>query len=170
MPSEPVTHTRVHCSFQSTSSCNIHAVNLLNANLRFVQTKERGRGKHKRQWVIEMNEAHQLYLATYGRIDTIDQQLSKCNMYYCSWKYWHAAKLHADALAVVIAYNLYRECATEQRARQAFGIRNDDEIVVLDFHTYSDCLRSQGLTNSVVKCQYPGDSFMRAVTKMPKNK
>lgn len=150
-PSEPVTYTRVHCSFQSTSSCNIHAVNLLNANSRFVQTKERGRGKNKRQWVIEMNEARQLYLATYGRIDTIDQQLSKCNMYYRSWKYWHAAKLHADALAIVIAYDLYRECATEQHATQAFGICNDDELVVLDFHTFRDRLGSQGLNYSVVE-------------------
>jgi hypothetical protein len=170
VPSEPVTYTRVHCSFQSTSSCNIHAVNSLNGNSRFVQTKERGRGMHKRSWVIEMNEARQLYLATYGRIDTIDQQLSKCNMYYRSWKYWHAAKLHADALAIVIAYDLYRECATEQRARQAFGIRDNDECVLMDFHTFRDCLGTQGLTYSVIDCKYPGDSYMRAVTKMPKNK
>ena len=51
-------------SFQSTSSCNIIHVNALNSLSPFSQRKECGRGKNKREWVIEMNESQQLYLKT----------------------------------------------------------------------------------------------------------
>jgi hypothetical protein len=67
-----VTWNRVHVSFQSTSSTNIHAVNALNQNRHFVLKRERGMGASKRKWAIQMNDARQLYLAVYGRIDTID--------------------------------------------------------------------------------------------------
>ena len=109
-------YTRVHVSCQSTSSCNIACVNSLNQNTRFVSKKERGRGEQKRQWGIENNDARQLYLATYGRIDTLDAYINWCRMYYHSWKYWHTAKLHGDALAVVVAYDMYCECAKETAA------------------------------------------------------
>jgi hypothetical protein len=58
-------------SFQSTSSCNIASVNGINACTLYAQTKERGRLKHnmKRKWAIEMNEARELYLRTYGAVD-----------------------------------------------------------------------------------------------------
>ena len=115
LPPAPITFTRVHVSFQSTSSCNISTVGALNANSLFVVKKERGRGEQKRHWGIEMNHARQLYLATYGRIDTIDAQIRKCRMYYRSWKYWHAARLHGHALAVVMAYDMYLECVREKR-------------------------------------------------------
>jgi hypothetical protein len=86
-----------------------------------------GSGTQKRKWVIEMNDARQLYLATYGRIDTIDNLINKCNMYYCSWKYWHSAKNHGLALAVVTAYGMYKECVQETLARAAFGIDPDED-------------------------------------------
>ena len=71
-----------YTSFQSTSSCNIACVNALNDVSLFAQTKERGRGRHKRRWAIEMNEARQLYLNTYYKIDAIDHMLDNCNMFY----------------------------------------------------------------------------------------
>ena len=71
-----------YVSFQSTSSCNIACVNALNSCTLFAQTKERGRGQFKRRWGIEMNEARQLYLKTYGAIDNIDHYLDSCDMYY----------------------------------------------------------------------------------------
>jgi hypothetical protein len=83
------------------------------------------------------------------------------------WKYRHAAKLHADALAIIITYNLCRDYAPDQCATQAFGVRNDDEHVVLDIHTFRDCLGSPGLKYLVVNL---GDSFMQAAVKIPKNK
>jgi hypothetical protein len=66
----PIKYTKVHVTFQSTSSCNMTTVNALNKNSLFVVQKERDSGKQKRKWVIKMNDAPQLYLATYGRIDT----------------------------------------------------------------------------------------------------
>jgi hypothetical protein len=72
VPTEEVTWTRVHVTFQSTSSTNISTVNALNASQLFVRAKERGRGKTKCHWAIEMNKSHQLYLGSYGGIDTID--------------------------------------------------------------------------------------------------
>jgi hypothetical protein len=159
------TYTRVHVSFQSTSSCNIACVDSINGNSRFVRRKERGAGKNKRSWAIEMNEARQLYLATYGRIDTLDSMICKCNYYYRSWKYWHSPKLHGDAMSVVVAYDMYREMATETAARQAFDIGDDEKFKVLDFHDFRDRLAKQGLVYSVLDCRYPGDNNMRANTR-----
>jgi hypothetical protein len=127
--------------------------------------KEWGSGKNKRKWVIEMNDARQLYLATYGRIDTIDNMVKKCQVYYCCWKYWHSTKNHGVSLAVVVAYGMYKECASETLARAAFGI-NPDEIDVLSFHDFRDKLSAQGLSYSPVQRRYPGDSAMRPVTRM----
>lgn len=60
---------RVHVSFQFTSSCNIALVNALNECSSFVELQEKGRGDNKRSWVIEMNHACHLYLATNCWID-----------------------------------------------------------------------------------------------------
>ena len=70
---EGTPYERVHVSFQSTSSCNISTVNSLNSCKAFVQAKERGQNERKRRWVIEMNEARSLYLASYGVIDNVDK-------------------------------------------------------------------------------------------------
>jgi hypothetical protein len=71
-----------HTSFQSTSSCNITSVNALNGLGHYVTAKERGRGATKRRWGIEMNESRELYLKTYGVIDTIDHYIQNCCMSY----------------------------------------------------------------------------------------
>ena len=70
------------CSFQSTSSCNIMCINALNSCSLYAEPKERGRGKHKRTWAIEMNEARRLYLDTYGVVDQLDHYISYTNMKY----------------------------------------------------------------------------------------
>ena len=118
---------------------------------RFVRKKERGHGKNKRKWVIEMNEARQLYLSSYGRIDTIDAAISRCNLDYVSWKYWHSPKLHCDALCVVTAYDFYLECATESLAREAFDITDDEKFKVLDFHDFRSNTAARG-TYFVLLC------------------
>jgi hypothetical protein len=163
----PLKFTRVHVTFQSTSSCNITTVNALNQNSLFVVQKKRGSGKQKRKWVIKMNDARQLYLATYGRIDTINNLIKKCQIYYCCWKYWHSAKNHPLLLAVVVAYGMYKECASEPLARAAFGFEPDDEpFQLLSFHDFRDKLSAQGLFYSPVEQCYPGDLAMRAVTRL----
>jgi hypothetical protein len=64
------------------------------------------------KWVIEMNGPHQLYLAMYGRIDTIDNLIKECQMCYCFWKYWHSMKNHRLSLAVVVVYGMYKGCTS----------------------------------------------------------
>ena len=162
----PIKYTKAHVTFQSTSSCNITTVNALNQNSLFVVQKERGSGNQKRKWVIEMNDARQLYLATYGRIDTIDNMIKKCSIYYCCWKYWHSAKNHGLALAIVVAYDMYKECVSEQLALTAFEIVPEDKLEVLSFHDFRDKLSDQGLKYKPSNRNYPGDSAMRAVTRM----
>jgi len=168
----PVTYTRVHVSFQSTSSTNISTVNALNANKRMVLPRERGQGAYKRKWVIEYNEARQLYLSSYGRIDTIDAAVKKCHMGYRSWKYWHNAKTHGYALVQVTAYDMYKECMTEPAALEAFGITPEDQKKhpLLSFHEFRERLATQGLQYNPLNNNYPGDSKMRAVTQQAKNK
>jgi hypothetical protein len=142
-------------------------VNALNQNLLFVVQKERGSGEQKRKWVIEMNDARQLYLATYGRIDTIENLIKKCQIYYCCWKYWYSAKNHGLALAVVVAYGMYKECASKPLARAAFGFEADDEpFQLLSFHNLRDRLSGQGLAYPPLQRHYPGDFAMRAVTRL----
>jgi hypothetical protein len=65
------TWKRVHVTFQSTLSTNISTVNALNENQLFVCKKERGQGSSKRYWAIEMNKAHQMYLASYGQLEVL---------------------------------------------------------------------------------------------------
>jgi hypothetical protein len=71
-------------------------------------------------------------------------------------------------LAVVVAYGMYKECAKEPLARAAFGIapRELEPGDVLSFHDFRDKLSAQGLAYSPVNQNYPGDSAMRAVTRL----
>jgi hypothetical protein len=100
-------------SFQSTLCCNILSVNVYNQCGLYAHAKERGSLRHgtKRSRAIEMNDTRKLYLATYGAIDTMDHLIKKCSMKYQSWKYWHAAMLLAKTMAIVIAYDMYKEAA-----------------------------------------------------------
>jgi hypothetical protein len=145
-----ITWTRVHVSFQSTSLTNISTVNALNRNKLAVRTKERGRDKTKVKWAIEMKEARQLYLASYGRTDMIDLPMKNCNMFYISWKYWHASKLHVQALAAVVAYNMYKEIVEEAWAE--FGFATKHKVVkkcMLDFHAFRTSSRCRGCVTTL---------------------
>ena len=152
------------CSFQSTSSCNIVSVNAINSMSLFASTKQRGRGTNKRQWGIEMNESRQLYLATYGVVDTIDQMIDNCNMNYRSWKYWHAAMNHGKRLAVVVAYDIYLELASGNVTSEW---KVDKPV---SFHRFREKLALQMLSYTPTTMKYPGDEKARAVTKKPKAK
>ena len=87
------TYQRVQTSFQSTSSCNISTVNALLQCKKYLRSKERGQSDKKRKWVIEMNDARALYLATYGIIDNVDKMINFSNMKLCSWKHWQKNQL-----------------------------------------------------------------------------
>ena len=162
-------YQRVHVSFQSTSSTNISTVNALNENYNYVRKRERGQGTQKRKWGIEMNGARQLYLATYGRVDTLDAMVKKCNIGYTSWKYWHSAKNHALAIGVVVAYDMY--CEVLQEAYSQWGLTEEvASSTLLDFHSFRMRLSTQGLLYDPKDCMYPGDKHMRANTQMSKKR
>ena len=152
-------------SFQSTSSCNISTVNALSNCELFVskRERERGFGANKRTWGIEMNSARELYLATYSRINLIDHLIKNCRLKYRSWKYWHSPMLHATALAIVIAYDMYLEVAE--------GKLNSDWKVTYPvyFWTFRDVLFLQMLQYNPKDCIYPGDYSMHVCTKQNKS-
>ena len=138
-------------SFQSTSSCNIASVNGLNNCTRYCRTKERGRKQHRRKWGIEMNEARELYLKTYGAIDRMDHLIKNCNMGYRSWKYWHSGMIHGKTMAIVVAYDIYRECCAG-KLDASWKLERP-----VDFHTFRERLALQMLQYSPKNNHYPGD-------------
>ncbi len=58
-----------------------------------------------------MNEVHETYLKTYSANDKIDQMLLGWDVRYKSWRWWHAPRRHAKAIAMSMAYSLYLQCA-----------------------------------------------------------
>ena len=159
-------YQRVHISFQSTNSTNITSVNCFNECKLFIEVRERGKGKNKRVWGIEMNDGRRLYLSTYFRIDVTDHLLKNAAIFYRTWKYWHAPKNHALAMIIVLVYDIYLECA-EGEINSEWKV---EEKKRLSFFHFRNNLSKQMLTYSPAKVKYPGDERMRAVTELPKSK
>ena len=153
-------YERVHTSFQSTSSCNITSVNGIAQCSKYLRKKQRGQKDNKREWVIEMNDARALYLATYGIIDNVDKLIKYSNMSICSWKYWHAAMLHAKKMVCVIAYDMYLECS-EGNLNPLWKVKKP-----LTYWQFRDKLGQQMLSYTPKFCYYAGDDRMRMVTSM----
>lgn len=154
-------------SFQSTGSCNLMIVNGLNSCQLYADTKARGRGRMKRQWGIEMNEARRLYLSSYNVIDRLDHLVQSCRMGYRTWKYWHAGMTHAKAIAVVVAYDMYLECC---EGRMQTGEWYLYEKQVVSFHQFRQKLAIQMLQYNPRSRQYPGDEQFRISTQQHKSR
>ena len=157
-------YQRVHVSFQSTSSCNIATVNALNECKLFYELRERGRGEDKRHWAIEMNDARRLYLSTYNGIDVMDHMINNTDIFYRTWKYWHAPVNHALSMAIVIAFDVYGECCNGDLEE---NWRNDNPV---DFHKFRSILSKQMLAYCPKRLKYPGDQNMRSVTAIPRQR
>ena len=151
------------CTFQSTSSCNFLSVNAYDKCGVYVREKERGNRKKgsKRSWCVEMNEPRDLYLRTYGVIDRIDHYITNCNMFYRSWKYWHSAMIRGKAMATVVAYDVYLECAE--------GNLDPDWKVdkPVSFYEFRERQAVQMLHYNAAQRKYPGDEMFRECTKVP---
>jgi hypothetical protein len=83
-----------------------------------------------------------------------------------SWKYWHASKLHVQALGLVAAYDMYKEVVEEGFA--AFGFDSKEEAVqkcMVNFHGFCNQLAIQGLHYNPKDRKYKGDMAMRVNTK-----
>ena len=106
-----------------------------------------------------MNHARQLYLATYGVIDTIDQAIKALRLFCCSWKYWHSPMLHAKAMIWAVAYSLYEECAE--------GMINLDWEVTnkVDFWIFCDVGSEQLLAYNPKKSKFIDDKMMRVTSQ-----
>jgi len=156
-------YERVHVSFQSTSSCNISTVNALNEVYNFVELRERGRGANKRHWVIEMNHARRIYLTSYNGIDVLDHLIKNARLFYQTWKYWHAPKNHGLAIAIAVAYDIYKECCEG-------GLCESWKCEPIESWQFQNILSNQALTYSPTKHLYPGDQALRVSTVIPKQK
>ena len=102
--------TKTLVSFQSTGATNICGVNNLPSVTNYVAKRERGKGKEKRVWGIEQNEAREIYLRHYYGIDNLDHMIKNACNRYITWKYWHAPYLHAKSMGIIAAYDMYNEC------------------------------------------------------------
>ncbi|KAL3936788.1 MAG: hypothetical protein SGARI_002405 [Bacillariaceae sp.] len=152
-------------TFQSTSSCNISHVNAVNSLSQYVEPKERGKGKHKREWAIEMNESRRLYLGTYGAVDRLDHLITNCNMHYRCWKYWHSPMIHAKAMAVVVAYDIYLECCEGKMRAGEWKVERP-----VSFHRFREKLAMQMLQYTPENRRYPGDEHFRVCTQQNRKK
>jgi len=158
-------YLRVHVSFQSTSSTNFSTVNALNECHGFKRRWDRGIGKNKRTWGIEMNDAREMYLDMYSRIDSIDHMIKNCQLKYISWKYSHAAMLHAFLLAIVTAYDMYKECALASLDEWKIDRKN-----IITFKEFRLKLGTQLLEYDPKNKHLPGDERMRSFIIQSKEK
>ena len=70
--------------------------------------------------------------------------IKRCNLYYRSWKYWHAAKNHFLALAIVIAYEIQKEILNDRF--EDFGLTKQQAgKLLLGFFEFRKRLSEQGL-------------------------
>ena len=105
-------------------------------------------------WGIEQNEARETYLGHYYGIDNLDHMIKNCSIRYITWKYWHAPYLHAQAMGVVAAYDMYMECANGQ-LDNSWAIPMNKRMTFTQF-----CMKlsEQMLTYDPHHNNYPGDS------------
>jgi hypothetical protein len=123
------------------------------------------------KWTIKMNKALQLYLASYGQMDTIGSLIKNCNMFYVSWKFWHASKLDVHALAFVAVYGLYKEIVKEAWADFSFVTKQEEmknACSTSNFNAFHDQLAMQGLRYNPEDKRYKGDMAMRIHTRRTK--
>ena len=82
-----------------------------------------------------------------------------------TWKYWHAAMLHAKSMAVVIAYDIYKECAEGLMRAGEWKLNK-----IVSFHRFREKLATQMLAYDPKDLKYPGDERFRAVTSIHKSR
>ena len=74
--------------------------------------KERGQKSEKRKWGTGQKEAaRETNLHHYNTINQADHMVKNASSKYITWKYWHSPYLHALSLGVVVAYDMYLDCA-----------------------------------------------------------
>eukprot|EP00536_Pseudo-nitzschia_multiseries_P011129 jgi/Psemu1/27953/gm1.27953_g len=133
----PRAYRRVHHSFQSTGSCNLGSVNSLSTKSFFLHRKERGR-------------------------DNDESSISRANIGYKSWKYYHSAVNHAKALSIATAYDVYKEFT--HGTRPNWSIEKP-----MDYQVFRHKLAEQMLHFDPKNKLYPADDLLRENTQMSKH-
>ena len=154
-------YTLVHVSFQSTGGTNISTVNTLAEVMLYAEQRMRGQGIDKRIWAIEMNEARQMYLKNYSAVDKIDQMLKSWKVLYRTWKWWHAPMRHGKAIAMCMAYALYKHCAEGE-------VDPEWKVTPVTGPKFRQQMSLQMVQYKSSNMNYPGDEKMRTTTS--KNK
>ena len=121
--------------------------------------RTRGNFDNRRYWGIDMNEAHQIYLGTYSRIDSIDHFIKNCRMKYRCWKYWNSPMINAMSRELIVAYGMYLKVAEGYLDQK----RKDDTIV--EFRTFCGILSNQMIKYNPTHCKYAGVAKMRPATQ-----
>ena len=100
-----------------------------------------------------MNEARQLYLKTYGKIDQANRRMSDFGLGIKTMKYWHSAMDYAFQLALVQSYDFYVEAAKgEIKTEWKLELQK-----IVDFWKFLYKMSRQMLEYSPRQCAYPGD-------------
>ena len=79
---------------------------------------------------------------------------------FSSWKYWHAPMLHAKAMAVVVAYDIYKECCDGLMRAGEWKIEKP-----VSFHLFREKLAKQMLRYNPRDRKYVGDERFRTSTQ-----
>ena len=159
-------YTKTLVSFQSTGSTNIGGVNNLPSCSLYVRKKERGKKGEKHVWGIEDNEARGTYLYHYNSVDVADHMVKNTSNKFISWKYWHSPYLHAIALGVIAAFDMYRECC-EGKLDESWFITEKKR---LNFEQFRMLLSEQMLKYEPQQNEYPGDDKFRSSTRQHKSR
>ncbi len=150
----------MHVSFQSTGSCIISSVNALNEVNLYVRKQEKGQGKQKRVWAIEMNEARELYLKTYSAVDEIDQMLKEWGIFDQTLRWWHAPMRLGKAIALCMAYEIYKMC-TEGVVDPGWKIEKP-----LSGPQFSSIVSKKMCSYCTKYCLYPGDESICSTNRL----
>ena len=153
-------------SFQSTGATNIMMVNSTDEVSFFTRMKERGIGDNKHYRIIEDNDGRMIYIFGYGTIDNIDHYLRNAMVHVISWKWWFSAACHSYSLALVVAWDIYRE-VVEGKLDTRYYLPETDRLTFEQFRDL--CSRAQ-LSYNPKKRLYPGDEYFTECTKENKRR
>jgi hypothetical protein len=154
--------TKALVSFQSTGSTNLSGVNNLPSLTMYVAKRTRGRGKQKRTWAIEMNEAREIYLKHYSGVDSLDHMIKNAGIKYITHRYWHSPYLHALSLGVIASYDMYNECC-DGGLDPSWKIDMKERLTFAEFRLR---LSGQMLRYHPSENKYNGDKKFREFSQM----
>jgi len=99
-------------------------------------------------------------------VDQADHMIKNAAVKYITWKYWHAPYLHAIALGLVVAYDMYQDCI-DGYLDEDWKLSKKDKSR-MSFQMFREKLSEQMLLYNPRLRKYPGDEKFRSSTKQTK--